>query len=251
MGPLDFAALALVSVLVGFAIGAVGVGGILMVPALIALGGLGVHQASATALFTFFFTGILGTILFQRRGSIDWRMALPVCIAAVLSSYAGALVNSLLGAPVLSPIIALLTIAAGAYVLLPQRQVSPEAGGERSGRRLPALIAVGVLAGFGSGLTGAGGPLFSVPIMLILGFAPLASIGVSQVLQIVSAASGTLGNITYGSVNFMVAGGVVLFELAGVLLGVRAAHVIPVAQLRKGAAWLCIVAGTAFFLRSI
>ena len=61
-----------VAVLVGILIGAVGVGGILLIPALNLLTPLSIQASMATALFTFIFTGIVGTVLFQRRGSIDW-----------------------------------------------------------------------------------------------------------------------------------------------------------------------------------
>ena len=59
--------------IVGFLIGAVGIGGVLLIPALVAVSGLTPHQSSATALFTFMFTGVLSSFLFQRKGSIDWR----------------------------------------------------------------------------------------------------------------------------------------------------------------------------------
>ena len=72
------AALAAVAVLVGFFIGAVGVGGVLLIPALAVLGGLDIHRASATGLFTFLFTGLLGTWLFYRKGSVDWRITAPM-----------------------------------------------------------------------------------------------------------------------------------------------------------------------------
>ena len=39
----------------------------------------------------------------------------------------------------------------------------------------------------------------------MLGFPALVSIGVSQVIQIVAAISGTLGNLRYGSIDFGVA----------------------------------------------
>ena len=42
--------------------------------------------------------------------------------------------------------------------------------------------------------------------MLVFGFVPLAAIGTSQVLQIVVATSGTVGNLQYGSIDFMTAG---------------------------------------------
>jgi uncharacterized membrane protein YfcA len=67
------------------------------------------------------------------------------------------------------------------------------------------LVAVGGIAGFGSGLTGVGGPALSVPLMVLFGFPALVSIGASQVLQIVAAVSGTLGNLRFGSIDFGVA----------------------------------------------
>src|SRR5439155_23552497 len=77
-------ALAVVAVVVGLFIGAVGVGGVLLIPFLAIFGGLGIHAAAATALFTFLFTGLFGTWLFARRGSIHWRLTPPVFVGALL-----------------------------------------------------------------------------------------------------------------------------------------------------------------------
>lgn len=236
------ALLAAVAVLVGLFIGSVGVGGVLLIPALALLGGLDIHGASATALFTFFFTGVLGTWLFYRRGSMDWRMTLPVCAGSVVFSYFGAMVNARVEARPLTLIIASIIVFAGLYVLLPASRDG--AYRDSRGSAPQALLAfIGACAGFGSGLSGAGGALFSVPMMIALGFVPLAAIGTSQVLQIVVAASGTLGNLQYGSVDFRTAAWVSAFSLAGVALGARAAHAVSVAVLRKLAAGLCIAVG--------
>src|SRR5947207_15663191 len=88
------ALLAAVAVVVGFFTGAIGPGGVLLIPAFVILGGLDIHEATATTLFIFLFTGVLGTWLFHRKGHIDWRVALPVCVGSVVFSYLGALVNS-------------------------------------------------------------------------------------------------------------------------------------------------------------
>ena len=79
-----------VAIAVGVIMGAAGVGGILLIPFLTTLGGLSIHEASATLLFSFLFTGIVGTWLFQRRGTIDWKVAVPVCAGATVFSYLGA-----------------------------------------------------------------------------------------------------------------------------------------------------------------
>lgn len=241
-------ALIALSLVVGALIGAVGIGGILLVPGLVLLGQLGIHQASATALFTFLFTGIASTWLFARRGSLDVRASAWVCAGAVLSSFAGAYVNSLTNALVLARIIGTVIALAGLNVLFPLRR--PVVSGEsRDGPAL--LLGVGAAAGFGSGLTGAGGPLFSVPIMLGLGFPPLMTIGVSQLLQVISAVSGTLGNLAYGSVDFRVALWITPFELIGVAVGVTIAHRANVTQLRRAAGWLCVVSGAFILLRGV
>ena len=110
---------------------------------------------------------------------------------------------------------------------------------------------MGGIAGFGSGLTGVGGPALSVPLMVLFGFPALVSIGASQVLQIVAAVSGTLGNLRFGSIDFGVAATVTLIELAGVMVGVRLAHAVDGAVLRKVVAVLCLVVGTALVIREL
>ena len=243
--------LAAVATTVGFFIGAVGVGGILLIPALMLLGGLDIHRATATALFSFLFTGLLGSWLFQRRGSIDWKLTVPVCAGAVIFSYLGAVVNAMVDARMLALIIAAIIVCAGAYVLRP---VTPDAGRRRDGKsrgQQLLLLAVGAVSGFGSGLSGAGGPLFSVPIMLLLGFVPIAAIGTSQVLQIIAAIAGTAGNLRHGSVDFHTAAWITAFELAGVVVGARVAHAVGVAVLRHMAASLCIAVGLFMLVRTV
>ena len=245
------ALLAGVAVLVGFFIGSVGVGGVILIAALALVGGMDIHRASATALFTFVFTGIVGTWLFYRRGSIDWRVTVPVCVGSVVFSYLGAMVNSYVEPRLLAIIIASIIVFAGLYVMLPSRRAE---GSYRTGQgaaQQVLLACVGAAAGFASGLSGAGGPVFSVPLMMALGFVPLAAIGASQVLQIVVAAAGTAGNLQYGSIDFFTAAWVAPLSLVGVALGTRAAHAVSVTVLRRMAASLCVIVGLFMLVRSL
>jgi uncharacterized membrane protein YfcA len=236
---------------VGLFIGTVGVGGVLLIPFLVALGGLGIHAAAATALFTFFFTGLLGSYLFQRRGSISWRLTLPVCGGAAAFGYVGTAAAARIEPRALTMVIAAIIVIAGIYVLLPPREPGRGLRDGRAPRDLPVLVAVGAASGFGSGLSGAGGPLFSVPLMVILGFVPLAAVGASQVLQIVAAISGSLASVQDGRIDFAIAAWVTAFELAGVAAGVRLAHAMSATVLRRMAAALCVVVGTFMLVRAL
>lgn len=55
-------------------------GGILLIPAIAVFFALGMHQAMATARFSFALMAILGTWLHHRKGSIDWMQAIPVVL---------------------------------------------------------------------------------------------------------------------------------------------------------------------------
>src|SRR5262249_18458590 len=151
----------------------------------------------------------------------------------------------------LTIIIAAIIVLSGVYLLLPTRHAE---GSYREGRT-PAqqalLVCIGAVSGFGSGLSGAGGAVFSVPLMLIFGFVPLAAIATSQRLQVVVASSGTLGTLQHGSVDFMAAAWVAVFALVGVAVGARTAHAANALTQRRMVAGLCIVVGTFMLVRAL
>ena len=145
-----FPILCLTALLVGGLIGTVGVGGILLIPALNKLACLPVHMAMGTALFSFIFTGILGTLLYQRHGSIDWKITIPICLGSLLFGYLGAMANGYAPARLLQHLLGGIIVFAGIYALLPSRRQAAS----NNNRSLPVLLGIGALAGFGSGLTG-------------------------------------------------------------------------------------------------
>ena len=247
---MHFLILGVITLVVGALIGTVGVGGILLIPALGALAQLPTHVAMGTALFSFIFTGILGTLLYQRRGSIDWGVTIPLCAGALLFGYFGALANA--GAPVrtLNILLAAVIIFAGVYALKPHKAGSAATAISPWNRRIRLLL-IGAVVGFGSGLTGVGGPVLSVPIMVACGFHPLTSIAASQVVQITAALSGSIGNLAHGFIDFSVAWWVTLVELAGVAVGVRMAHSASGASLKKVVSAVCIAVGGYILIRSL
>jgi hypothetical protein len=218
-----------------------------MVSFLALFGGLTIHQAAATSLFSFLFTGILGTWLYQQRGSIDWRISLPVCGAAVVFGFCGAVVAAIMDPRPLAIIIALVIVAAGVYILVPIKTIAYRDG--RGDRWL--LASVGAASGFGSGFSGAGGPLFSVPLMVILGYVPLTAVATSQVLQIVAATSGSIENLRHGFIDWNTAAVITIFELLGLIAGVRLAHVASALVLRRLAGVLCVITGGLLLSRSL
>ena len=152
----------IVGFIVGFLVGCTGMGGIILIPALVYLSGLSSHVAMGTTLFTFIFTTSLCSWLYIRLGHVDWKATIPICIGGFLFTYVGADVKAFTAAPYLNLILALLILLAGALVFCPVRgrRFSFMEEGRRS--RFWVLFAVGSGVGFVAGLTGAGGPVLSV-----------------------------------------------------------------------------------------
>lgn len=242
--------LAVSSLLVGILIGSTGIGGVLLIPALVLFGGLSTHEAMATALFTFFFTGILATWIFQRHGSIDWGVALPVCAGSLVSSYFGALSGGIASARVLNLLLAGIIMASSLFPFLPFVSIDLASRLGRRGNTI-LLTGIGLFTGFLCGMTGAGGGIVSLPVMLICGFHPMAAIATGQILQSVVSLSGSMGNHGNGFIVFSIAWPVALCELIGVAVGVKLIHALPIALTRKIATFLCLLIGFYIAVRAL
>ena len=76
----------------------------------------------------------------------------------------------------------------------PKRQLSPL-----------QFMVIGFITGFGSAITGTGGPLILVPLIIFLGLPVLTAIGLSQAIQLPIAAFASAGNWMSGNLNFELA----------------------------------------------
>jgi hypothetical protein len=240
------APLALVVLLSGMLIGCVGIGGVLLVPALAYIGGVNVHLAIASVMLSYFFTGLLGTYLYARKGSITWPMCTALGAGAMPGAFLGSAVVHTVPGPTLELIIGVLVILSGVHALRAPAEV---AGGGALGPK--ALVAIGAVTGFGSALTGTGGPLLLVPLLVWMGQPVLLSIGLSQVIQVPIAILATAGNFTYGRVDVVLALVVAALLMIGVTAGARLAHAISAGALRRVVAWVMVGVGALIVARIV
>ena len=109
--------------------------------------------------------------------------------------------------------------------------------------RAPTLLAIGALVGFGSALTGTGGAVLLVPVLLLLRAPVLASVGAAQAVALPVVVFSTAGYVLYGSVDFVLGTAVGLVAAVGVVVGARIAHAAPAAVLRRVVATALLCAG--------
>lgn len=231
-------ALPVPAVVVGALIGMVGVGGVLLPPGLVALGDLTANVATATSTWAFVFTGVVGTVAYAWRGVVPWGMLARLAIGVVPAAFLGALVNATLPAPVVLLGLAALTLFVGVQQLRP-RAVRKT----RDGLGTATLVAVGAFVGFGSALTGTGGPVLLVPVLLTLRVPPLRAVAASQAVQLPVVVAGSLGYLQTGLVDIRLGTAPGCLAALGVVAGAVAATRIPAEGLRRIVALACLTAG--------
>ena len=180
----------------GFLSGLFGIGGgTVIVPALMAVG-FSQRQASASSLLAIVPTCLSGVISYSWSGRIAWVPALLMTIGMLLGVQGGTWLLARMREVVLRWcfVAFILTLIALQVLYVPAR----EGVLTMSVAIACALVAIGLLCGFLSGLLGIGGGGVAVPGLTLLGMSDLGARGVSMVVMLPGALSGTFTNYRRG-----------------------------------------------------
>jgi len=243
-----FAALALIGLLglvSGLMIGCIGIGGVILVPALVFLAGIPIKISIPAAMAAYILSGFVATAVFARNKSIHWSMALWLCAGATPTAFAGAWAVSVVNPRLLEVTLGLLTFGSGVNSLRTHKIAE-------DGHTVSSitLLAVGAIVGFLSSVSGTGGPLVLVPILISMMLPVLVSVGLSQAIQLPIAIAATVGNVIYGEFDWTLAGVLAVALTAGSWYGAKLAHSLPRATLRKIVSIVLVIVGT-FILGSV
>jgi uncharacterized membrane protein YfcA len=247
--PLLIAELALLGLGTGFLAGLLGIGGgMLMVPfiTLILTGrgvapDLAVKMAIATSMATIIFTSISSVRAHHKRGAVRWdivkRLAPGIVLGAIVASMG---VFALLKGSWLALFFALFVGFSATQMLLDKKP--------KPTRTMPGTagqLGAGGAIGFLSGLVGAGGGFVSVPFMTWCNVPIHNAVATSAALGFPIALANAAGYVVSGqgvanlpanSVGYIYLPALVVIACASVLmapLGVRAAHALPIASLKR------------------
>jgi uncharacterized membrane protein YfcA len=211
----------------GVGITAIGPGGVLATAGLLLLTHLSPAGVAGTAIVTNLATGALGAVAYRRSGQLrqpsTQRIARALAAVAVIGTPLGVLANGLVSGKAFGILLAASLAVAGVLVWLRQR-VSDVV---RTSPSMNLILAVGLVAAVVAGLFGLGGPMLSVPLLVIAGVPVLSALGAALAQSVVIAAVGTVGYLLHGSIDWPLAAVVGIPELCGILFGHRIAHAVP------------------------
>ena len=202
---------------------------------------LAVKMAIATSMATIMFTSISSVRAHHQRGAVRWdivkRLAPGIVLGAAVASLG---VFALLKGTWLALFFAVFVGFSATQMLLNKKPAAT--------RTLPGTagqLAGGGLIGFLSGLVGAGGGFISVPFMTWCNVSMHHAVATSAALGFPIAVANVVGYVVAGqsltglpagSVGYVWLPALAVIACASVLmapLGVKAAHALPVAQLKR------------------
>ncbi|ADP77266.1 protein of unknown function DUF81 [Methanothermus fervidus DSM 2088] len=244
---------------VGTLTGMLGVGGgFILVPIFFFLNQifLGVNEsfafrmATATSLSTFI-PNMVSAYEHAQRGSVLWKEGTLIAFFGFIGGIIGATINLILPVKFLKIFFALLLVFLAIKLI---RNVNPKTLTFQKNvflNNISYLIPIGILTGILSGMFGIGGGIILVPLLTIIGFDLLKSIGTSTFVVTITSLGGILiyifstnaQNLSYsiGYVNLLQS---LIINITGVLsvrFGVKMAYKYPKKVLKYVVAILLII----------
>ena len=229
------AALAAIALVAGIGIAALGPGGVLVTIGLFVFTSLSPAEVAGTAIVTHVGTGLLGTSVYVKSGQLreplTRRTAAMLAAGAVVGAPLGVLINSAVSRATFSVLLGVAVGAIGVVVWWRERRraAAVDRGADNRHPELHvALIgALGLGVAVAGGLFGIGGPLLSVPLLVVVSVPVLAALGAAQAQSVVIASVGTLGYLVQGAISWPLELLVGVPELGGVVIGWKIAHRVP------------------------
>jgi len=229
----------------GLLVGLTGIGGVLLVPVLTGVAGLPLEHAIAACMPGLLAAGIYAAFVHLRRARLPLQPVISLCLAAAAGSALGAATLDWLPGIGVRLLVAALALASGLHAL---------ASRHASGGRIPgtaSMALLGLVVGYGSAISGTGGPVMLIPILLALRtpVAGAVALGIIAGLPITLAATAVYA--AEGRIDLPLALTLAALLIAGTWAGARLGAQLSGRALTVAVAWLLVGVGIWFAYASL
>jgi uncharacterized membrane protein YfcA len=216
--------LALVALAAGWVDAVVGGGGLLQLPALLLVPGILPVQALATNKLASIFGTTTSSLTYYRSVRPDLRTALPMAAFALVGSFGGAALATLLPAAVFKPVIVVALLAVAVFTAT-RPAMGAETALRYSGRRhYGSAAGIGVLIGCYDGLLGPGtGTFLVIALVSVLGYNFLEASAKAKIVNVATNLGALALFVPHGAVLWGPALVLAAANMAGGYLGSRTA----------------------------
>ncbi|HQN18843.1 MAG TPA: sulfite exporter TauE/SafE family protein [Syntrophobacteraceae bacterium] len=215
------------------------------------------HLALGTSMASIIFTSVSSFWAHHKRGAVQWMVVYRIVPGILLGAFLGTCAAARLSCSFLKVFFVVFLYYVAVQILIGSKP--------KPSRELPGqlgLFGVGNVIGVVSSLVGIGGGTLSVPFMMWCNLTVHRAIGTSAAIGFPIAIAGTVGYIVNGlqttglpehslGYTYLPAlAGIVCASVVTAPLGVRLAHSLPVAGLKRLFAVLLIIVGARMLFGS-
>lgn len=254
------------SIAMGIILGLMGGGGsILTVPILVYLFALSPMVATGYSLFVVGTTALIGSIMYIRKGDVDFRTGFAFALPSVI----GVNVSRGIIIPQIPSVVAqvgdliltkeVLVMATFAALMLVASYSMIQKKNERRPMQTHPLIRIaliglqGLVVGMIAGFVGAGGGFLIIPALVFMaGLTMRVAVGTSLMIIAFQSLLGFAGDVSRGLIiDWSLLGAVAAFAVAGIAMGSAVSHKIKEQKLKSAFGWFVLIMGAVILLEQL
>lgn len=234
------------NLVVGALVGLCGVAGFLLPLVYTGPLGMDVTEGLALSFAAFILSGALGSANYRKAGSLDAAFGIRLSIGSLAGAILGVGLNLIIPEAAVKTLLYLVVLLSGISILLrkekpketknPPRkgETAPKSGGISS--NLPATLGLGFTTGAICSMSGAGGPVLVMPLLVVFGIEVRTAVGVALFNSIFIGIPACIGYLSQcsGMKLLPVMAAALVSHGIGVTFGSRNAVKINQVLLKKG-----------------
>lgn len=227
--------------LVGMCIGWCGVAGFLLPLLFISYCGYSSDSSLFLSFSCFFISGLIGAYNYHRRGNLPVKTAAPLMAGSLAGAFLGAVLGRIYVTSYITVVLYIVVLFSGLMIFV--QDVLTRGTHKDREIKTPVLVILGFLTAIICALSGAGGPVIVMPLLVVLGLPIRMAVG-TALLDSVSIAIPSI--LVYGmQADIGIIGIAIPVALlahgAGIYLGSKTASRIPQRPLKLGVAAFSVI----------
>lgn len=234
------------NLVVGGLVGLCGVAGFLLPIFYTSVLGMNVSEGLALSFAAFIVSGVLGSWNYKKAGNLDLAFGLRLSAGSLAGAVLGVRLNLVIPEEQVKLLLYMVVLLSGISILLRKDNGNGSESGAAKGsieKNLPATLLLGFLTGAVCSMSGAGGPVLVMPLLVVFGISIRTAVGVALFNSIFIGIPAVAGYLAQCGLKKLLP--VLLAALAahgvGVYFGSKNAGRINQGILKKGVAVFSVV----------
>lgn len=224
------------NLVVGAFVGLTGVAGFLLPIVYTSPLGMGVTEGLALSFAAFIVSGALGSVNYNKAGNLDIPFGIRLSLGSLAGAVLGVKLNLIIPESTVKVILYVVVLLSGISILLRKDKSQEESGRAYViSDHLAATLILGFVTGAVCSLSGAGGPVLVMPLLVVLGIGIRTAVGVALFNSVFIGIPACIGYMMQCSVKDLlpVMAAALVFHGIGVVYGSRNAVKINQILLKK------------------